>query len=238
MAVPTQAQRRQWEEDGYLVLPEAIRGEELDRLQRTFDHWAEACKEEWLDKIARGEQCPTYYDIPDPFEKDPFFIDLVDHPSWYDLLQSFTGGELLFIHPQMRTVPLWPLSYTGWHQDVPPDSPLHPKVQIYVDDVAPETGEFGFVPGSHRPESGPYFRPRRQESMPGHRTFAGRAGTAIMFNARGWHAAMDNRSRTPRKSIILIYEKRTPGKASPDTFAAIARHCTTPERRVLFGLET
>ena len=90
-------------------------------------------------------------------------------------------------------MPPWPLSYTGWHPDVGPDNPLHIKVQIYVEDVEPGTGEFGFVPGSHKPGSGPYSRPHLQTSMPGLKTFAGRAGTAILFNSYGWHTAMDHR---------------------------------------------
>lgn len=236
MAGPTAEQQRHWEERGYLVLEEAIQGEELQRLQQTFDHWATACKDKWLDHVAKGELCATFYDIPSPLEKDEIFIDLVDHARWYDLLQHFTDGELLFLGPQVRTVPPWPLSYTGWHPDVGPKNPLHIKVQIYVEDVAPGTGEFGYVPGSHKAENGPYFCPRRQESMPGLKTFPGKAGTAIVFNSYGWHTAMDN-GGTARKSIILIYEKRTLEKVRPQAFTAIEQHCATAERRALFGLE-
>jgi hypothetical protein len=49
--------------------------------------------------------------------------------------------------------------------------------------------------------------------------------------------AMDNRTRQPRKSIILIYEKRTPGRVDSNRFKSIERYCTTPQRRKLFGLE-
>ena len=73
--------------------------------------------------------------------------------------------------------------------------------------------------------------------MPGHRTFVGAAGTAVMFNSYGWHAAMDNHSGVPRKSIILIYEKRTAGRVDADTFSSIAHLCTASERRRLFSLE-
>ena len=236
MLEPTAAQQRQWDEQGYLVLEQAMPGEQLRRLQSAFDHWAAACKDDWLDGVAKGEATATFYDIPNPLAKDEIFIDLADHPSWFGLLQRFTDGELLFIAPQVRTVPPWPLSYTGWHPDVPKENPLHIKVQIYVEDVAPGTGEFGYVPGSHKRDSGPYARPHRNESMPGHKTFTGKAGTAIMFNSYGWHTAMDN-GGTARKSIILIYEKRTPEKVDPQRFAAIEKYCTSPERRALFGLE-
>ena len=57
-----------------------------------------------------------------------------------------------------------------------------------------------------------------------------------MFNSYGWHVSMDNFSDVPRKSIILIYEKRTAGRIGPEQFASIAPYCQTPERRKLFSL--
>lgn len=237
MAQPTRAQWKQWKEQGYLVFDQAIRGAPLKRLQAAFDHWADAGKADWLKAVERGELSATYYDISHPLEKDPLFIDLVDHPPYYDCLKAFTDDDLMFIGPQCRTVPPWPMSYTGWHPDVPQTHPLHIKVQVYVNDVAPGAGEFAYVPGSHKPDAGPYSRVHRLEAMPGHKRFPGRAGTAIMFNARGWHVGMDNHTGVPRKSIILIYEKRTPNRMRPEAFAPIAQHLKTPERRRLFSQE-
>ena len=236
MILPTPEQKEQWEEEGYLVFENAIQGEDLKRLQSAFDHWAEACKAEWLDRVEAGDAAATFYDIPSPFEKDPVFIDIVDYSSYYGALMDFTDHDLIILAPQVRTVAPWPVSYTGWHPDVPQSNPLHIKVQIYVNDVSPGCGEFAFVPRSHKPGAGPYTRPLRQENMPGHKTFPGKAGTAIMFNSYGWHVSMDNFSDVPRKSIILIYEKRTAGRIGPKQFASIAPYCQTPERRKLFSL--
>ncbi|MBI1925260.1 phytanoyl-CoA dioxygenase family protein [Candidatus Poribacteria bacterium] len=237
MMRPTEAQHKQWKEKGYLVFENAIQGDELRRLQGTFDYWAEKCQPEWLERVEAGETAPTYYDIPNVLEKDEVFVNLVDHPSYYSSLKAFTDEDPIFLAPQVRTVPTWPLSYCGWHPDVSHSNPLHIKVQIYVNDVEPRCGEFAYVPGSHKPDAGPYSRVHWLESMPGHKTFPGKAGTAIMFNSYGWHTAMDNHSDTPRKSIILIYEKRTPNRVEPKRFASIGYYFTTPERRRLFGLE-
>ena len=233
---PTPAEWKQWEEEGYLVFEDAIRGEMLDRLQKAFDHWAAACKEEWLDRIARGEAAATFYDIPNTLEKDEVFIDILDKPRYFQYVKAFAGDDVIVIGEQVRTAPLWPTSYTGWHPDVPHSHPLHIKVQIYVNDVEPGGGEFAFVPGSHRPDAGPYHRARNLAAMPGHKRFAGKAGMAIMFNTYGWHVAMENDTRTPRKSIILIYEKRTPDRIAEGRYASIAKSLDTPERQRLFGL--
>ena len=237
MRGPTAAQTRHWNEAGYLVFTDAIAKDELRRLQNAFDAGAEQCKQDWLDRIERGEQAATFYDIPNALERDEIFVDIVDHPSYYGCLRQFTDNEPMFIAEQVRTVPPWPLSYTGWHPDVPHTNPLHIKIQIYVNDVDPGCGEFAYVPASHKREAGPYTKPMFQESMPGHRTFVERAGSAVMFNAYGWHAAMDNHSRTPRKSIILIYEQRSANRVDAETFTSIAHLCTTRERRRLFSLE-
>ena len=173
---PTPAERKQWEEQGYLVFEDAIRGEMLDRLQKAFDHWAAAGKAAWLDRIARGEHAATYYDIPDVLVKDEVFIDILDRPRYFEYVRAFTGDDMIFIGEQVRTAPIWPMGYTGWHPDVPPDHPLHIKVQVYVNDVERGGGEFAFVPGSHRPGTGPYPRVKNLEAMPGHKRFPGKAG--------------------------------------------------------------
>ncbi len=237
MQGPTEAQTRQWDEEGYLVFTDAIGNDELRRLQNAFDYWADQCKPDWLERVERGEQEATYFDIPNPIEKDEIFVDIVDHPSYYGCLRHFTDGEPMFLGEAVRMLPPWPLSYTSWHPDVPHTNPLHIKIQIYVNDVDPGCGEFAYVPASHKRGAGPYTRPLFQESMPGHRRFAAKAGAAVMFNAYGWHAAMDNHSRIPRKSIILIYEKRSPGQVDAEPFTSIAHLCTSPERRRLFSLE-
>ena len=236
MTAPSAQQRAQWEEEGYLVVEQAIAGEQLRRLQTAFDHWSDACRDGWIADIERGEAPPMWYDIPDPLEKDDVFIDLVDHPSYYPMVTAFCGGEaVLYGKPQAKTVPCWPVSYTGWHPDRADDGSRQVKMQIYVNDVPPHSGEFAYVPGSHTTRPGTYYRTGRNETMPGHVTFPGAAGMAILFDNRGLHTAMDNTTSVPRKSIFLSFHERGPGTS--DHFAAITDRLQTPERRRLFGLE-
>lgn len=237
MIRPTESQTAQWEEKGYLVFEDAIHGNELKRLQDTFDYWADKCKPEWIDRVEAGETACSFFDVPDPFNKDEIFVDLIDHPSYYGSLMDFTDDDLITLQAQVRTVPTRTVFYSGWHADVRHSNPLQIKVQIYINDVDPGAGEFAYVPGSHKPDAGPYTRVQPLEAMPGHKRFPAKAGTAIMFNSYGWHTALNNRTETPRKSIILVYEKRTLNRVDPKRFASIVHLCTTPERRKLFGLE-
>lgn len=237
MIRPTPTQRSQFEAEGCLVLPQALPPAQLAQVQQAFDRCAREAKPQWLEGVAQGRAPAAYFDLPRPLEQDSLFIDLVDHPSYYGLLMDFTGGELLFLGPQFRTLPPSPLSYVGWHYDVERSNPLHLKVQLYLSDVGVDEGAFAYVPGSHLPEAGPYPLVRRLESMPGHRVFCGRAGDALLFNSYGIHTSMVNKTTRPRRSIILIYEQRTPAQVNPGRFAALADRLETPERRRLFGLE-
>ena len=62
-------------------------------------------------------------------------------------------------------------------------------------------------------------------------------GTAMLFDSYGMHTSMVNRGPSPRRSIILIYEKFTEERHDPNRCAQLAPQLTTPERRRLFGLE-
>lgn len=237
MIQPTPAQRAQFGAEGCLALPQALPAELLAGVQRAFDRCAEEAKPGWLEGVAKGRAPAAYFDLPNPLEREPIFLDLVAHPSYCGLLLDFTGGELLFLWGQFRTLPPSPLSYVGWHYDVERSNPLHLKVQLYLNDVGEDEGAFAYVPGSHLPDAGPYPLVRRLESMPGHRVFYGRAGDALLFNSYGMHTSMVNKTPRPRKSIILIYEQRTPAQVRPERFAALADRLQTPQRRRLFGLE-
>ena len=72
--------------------------------------------------------------------------------------------------------------------------------------------------------------------MPGHKVILGKAGTAIIFDAFGWHTAWSNRGTRPRKSVIVTYEK--PGEPKQSPFSGLADRLSTPERRRLFLWET
>ena len=237
MSGPAPEERAFWEENGYLVFERAMAGNDLKRLQGAFDRAARESKAEWLEGIARGTKPAAHFDIPNPLERDDVFIDLIDYPVWYPYLMDFAEGEPILLGPQVRTLPAQPISYVGWHPDVPHTTPLHMKVQIYIDDVPEDGGAFGYVPGSHKPDAGPCPKPRPLDAMPGHKVFPGKAGDAILFNSYGWHTSMVNRTGIARKSIILIYERWSEGKVASDRWTSIADKLTTPARRKLFSID-
>ena len=229
--------REHWEEEGYVVVEEAYSGEDLKRLQTAFDHHAEAAKEDWLEEVASCDRPGAFFDIPRPLEQDDAFVDLADHPGYFSVLVEILGSDLLFRGAQVRTLPVSPISYVGWHPDKPHSLPQHSKVQIYVNDVPENRGAFAYVPGSHKAEVGPCPAVDQLEDMPGYRVFSGKAGTAVIFNTRGWHTSMLNRTKTPRKSIIVGHSVWFEEGPDPERYAFLSDQLITPERRKLFGVE-
>ena len=237
MGQSLEEQLRDYRQLGVVVIEDAIRGEQLTRLQAATDHWHAQSKEEWLDQVESGDACPLWFDVPGALEKDEVFVEMVDHPSYIDLLEAIADGELLLAGPlQVRATPPWPVAYTGWHPDRERSEEQHPKLQIYIGEVPAKSGEFAYVPGSHKTNVDTRYRPQRNDTMPGHMTIPGKAGTAIVFDNAGLHTAMDNRTPLPRKSMIIGYQK---GRldAPNDRFSGVAKWCDTSRRRRLLGLE-
>ena len=202
--------QKQWDEEGFVVVEAALKGDDLLRLQAAFDRCAKEAKAQWLDEVAAGTLPAAFFDIPSPLEKDEAFAALADHPSYIDLIVAFLGEDHEFEGAQVRTLPPAPVSYVGWHPDYSHDKPQHIKLQLYVEDVPADGGAFGFVPGSHKPDAGPYPVYDVLEDLPGHQVFSGAAGTVILFNNYGWHTSMVNTTPLPRKSIILSYGVKQP----------------------------
>ena len=238
-----EGQRKSWDEEGYVLLENAITGDPLSRLQEAFERCSHESKPEWLEAVSEGRRSSSFFDIPDPLERDDAFVDMIDHGGTLGLLRDFLGEDMTFRGLGARTVPPCPISYVGWHPDVHRDrTPLHIKVQIYVNDVGEDRGPFAYVPRSHLEGAGPYPRVKHLDAMPGHRTLPGKAGTAVMFNCYGWHTSMINRTLEPRKSLIIGYgvfdesEYAVDKKRKNDRYGAL-RERLSPKRKYLFGFD-
>lgn len=239
-----EAQWKSWKEDGYVVLEDAIQGEDLSRLQKAFERLSEESKAEWLEDVAAGKRSSSFFDIPRPVNRDGIFLDMIDHPSTLGILRDFLGEDMLSGGGvTARSVPPCPISYVGWHPDMDRKNfPLHIKVQVYVNDVGVDRGAFAYIPGSQKEDAGPYPRVKRLDAMPGIKTLPGKAGTAVIFNCYGWHTSMINRTLEPRKSLIIGYSvfhnKRNKYNVRGPEWTrrrAELKKLLTPEREYLFG---
>ena len=158
---------------------------------------------------------PRYYDIPDILDVDDAFIELADLPAVTPLLLKAIGTDIQLNHTHARIMFPGKTFTAAWHSDLVTllgvdlaHSPhFFAKVHFYFEDLDPEQGCLGFIPGSHRLDAADNRRPdvdRVADSAVVARIVP-KAGDAVLFNVHCRHMALDNRTTRPRKSLIYAY---------------------------------
>ena len=206
----TDEQRIRYEANGFLVIPNALTGDDLTRVQAAADAAYAAWKADPTRPGSRGElleqvQCPIEY--------DPLLLELLWHPNVFPLVRSLVGDDVMMIDNDLFvTPPRTARTHADWHHDVGMRGVYHPrstmmvKVFFLLSDVNEDSGGTAMVPGSHRfPEGFAFPRPADPKEMPGSVQMAGKAGTAYLFNGRVYHCAVNNNSDFPRKVLIYNY---------------------------------
>jgi len=237
----TDEQRLFFETNGYLVVPGALSPEEMAQVRAAADR-AEAA---WrADPTRLGLRKSNLEQVQAPIEYDPLFLDLMEHPSVFPIVREILGHDVSMIDNDYYLSPPHSESHAGWHHDVGMERVYHPRSVLMVkvfwllSDVAPDGGATALLPGSHRyPPEFTLPRPEIPERMPGHVRMAHPAGTAWLFNGRVYHAALSNRSPTPRRVLIYNYGhfwmKIWPGYEPSER---LLREARTPVRRQLLGI--
>jgi ectoine hydroxylase-related dioxygenase (phytanoyl-CoA dioxygenase family) len=171
-------------------------------LQRDCETWTEA----ELERIGQHGALRNLADA------DPAFVDLLNDspvtpllqrvmaPHW--IIQAFDGLVLL---PGQGRFP-W-----DYHTDLEcllgvalPRSRACPAVNVlvYLDTVTVENGATWIVPNSHLGAAHDFDRTQLAElSLPA----VGEAGDVLVFDARLWHCAGNNRSNAPRRLVKVLY---------------------------------
>jgi hypothetical protein len=237
----TDPQRRELQEQGYLILPGLIDPAWLEELreacrklleQEGENAGAEFRKEQNADRLA------NLVDKGDCFER------LVSHPELLDAAASVLGPDCKLGSLNYRAA----LPYTDAPQPLHCDMGLVPDAQgnavfnsiWLLDDFTPDNGATRIVPGTHRSGQIPQkvladaVAPHPDEIL-----ILGRAGDVVMMNAHLWHGGTGNRTALPRRSLHGFfvrgdqpqqqYQKRL---LRPETQAALS-----PELRKILALD-
>ena len=196
------------ERDGLVAIPDALEPAAVERLGAAVDRV-------WRARRPHGGALHELSFLG----LDPIFCELLDHPRVLPLVVDALGWNVyvhhchLDVHPPLGEPPdgRW-----RWHQDggrqnvdlAPPRPRLSVKAAFFLSDVpTPKHGAMWVIPRSHlrdcleRP-AGPFAHP------PGAEPLLVRAGTAVVFDRRLWHARGDNISRQTRKALFFAYTYR------------------------------
>ncbi|NKB65653.1 MAG: hypothetical protein GKR89_01210 [Candidatus Latescibacteria bacterium] len=205
----TDQQRRQWRQEGYILVKGALSREQAAAYRAAADEVVERYRAE-RPKVRQQKA----FTIIQTVEQSPAFDSLLDHPGTFGLILDLMGPYIQVMGTQIyvRHPSAAPLS--GWHTDagpslqqvrVEPDSlPLNLKIQYFLTDIdAEDRANFCVVPGSHRvffPEGG-----LGGTEPEGARQICAEAGDAALFPHNLWHGVAPHRGEGVRRSVTLRY---------------------------------
>jgi ectoine hydroxylase len=238
----TDRQREEFEDQGYLVVEDALDRPSIERLTQATDR----IRREHASCLSDGASLHLKGFVP----LDEAFLDLLDHPKTFPPVVDLLGWNIFLYHCHLDVNP--PLSGIpparwGWHQDggrMNEDIEGHPrprmsvKVAFFLSDLSePGRGNLHVLPGSHRLASLP--RPANGATNPrGAVPVLGAPGTAVLFDRRLWHARGDNRSDVTRKVLFLAYSYRWVRPRDEFRFPNGFLERLDPVRRQLLGAST
>lgn len=242
-AVLTEEQRQSFERDGFLVVPNALPPEFLQRVTAAADRLYAA------GLMAQGLSNVNHWELRNCLPHDDVFLELLDWPATFPLVVDLLNWNIHLItsHLIMRapSPPDADASWmaSGWHRDggsssVEMQEP-HPrlliKIAYWLSDLSePGRGAIRFVPGSNRMVGRPAQAPGAPDPY-GAIELTARPGDAVLFEQRLWHAVGPNRSEQVRKGLFFGYGYRWLRPMDHVTQPRELLDRVTPIRRQLLG---
>ncbi len=210
----TDAERRTFNETGYLIVENALSPEQIATLTAASDRI-------YAQKVASGHDDRKALFYPNFIPDDPAFADLVDYPKTLPKVWGILGWNIYLYHAHLIVTP--PTGATpddktfGWHQDsgrVNVEIESHPrprlslKVAYFLSDTSvPGRGNFWVVPGSQNDDT--QERSADGQGQPeGAIPILAKPGDAVFFDRRLWHSASPNWSDVTRKVLFYGYGYR------------------------------
>jgi ectoine hydroxylase len=216
----TQSQIDQYNDAGYLVLPDVFSADEVEVLRHeaaeiTREHRPEIWREKsGAPRTAFG--CHKYSEVFRTLSSDERLVAPVEQLI----------GETLYIH-QFKVNPKvafdgdnfpWHQDFVTWHEDDGMPEARAMNIAIFLDDVFTTNGALMFVPGSHKRgmiPTTPKENNRRWMDLADVEAMittgsdievaTGRAGSVLMFHGNSVHGSAGNMTPLPRRIVYVTY---------------------------------
>lgn len=235
----TDAERHQFDTQGYLVIEDALTPDHVSALTEAVDRIHQR-------KVSEGQDAAASMFYPNFIPEETLFQDLVDYPRILPKVWGILGWNIYLYHAHLIVTP--PSGKPrdektfGWHQDsgrVNVEIESHPrprlslKVAYFLSDTSVEgRGNFWIVPGSHLSDT--LERPDGIGQPEGAEPVLARPGSAVLFDRRIWHAGTPNWSDVTRKVLFYGYGYRWIRTKDDMTVSHLWDQCD-PIRRQLLG---
>lgn len=221
----TLAQKRFFDENGYLVLEDLYSPDEVAVMRREMDALLrdpaaarprvrfsyEPAEERDRHPIDPENPQRVWMIMDTPLAGDWWFDNLRD-PRVVDVIVDLLGPNINFHNGKARIKPPGYRSHQGWHQDWPYERHSEPDLAaaiLYLDDTGPDAASTSVVPGSHLRGEWEHDEhnliPDERVGTPGVPLCA-RAGSVAFVHVLVVHRAGPNRTDRNRSAIINEYK--------------------------------
>ncbi|MCY3952250.1 MAG: phytanoyl-CoA dioxygenase family protein [bacterium] len=222
----TDAQRAEYEANGYLCLPGFVGQEWLDELNAVTAEFVEASRSETSSgeifdlEPSHTAQAPKLRRLNYPVERHPTYARFTFEGPPAQLAAALLGGPVRYHHGKLNFK--WPGGGAAvkWHQDIQfwPHTDYTPlTIGVYLSDVDEDMAPMGVLPGSHL---GPLYDLYGSDgSWAGAINDAdvagldldrivyleGPAGSVTVHNCCMIHGSLPNNSTRPRPLLLQTY---------------------------------
>jgi ectoine hydroxylase len=228
----TQAQREQYDRDGFIVLPGQFTPDEVAAMKQDLRR-IQQIDTDHLVRERTGGVAKTIYRVheADGPTTSPIFHAAARAPRLLGPAQALLNDEALYIHHtkcNLKTaidgsVWQWHQDYGSWRRDGVPDSTMTTAL-VMLDEPTEIGGCLYFIPGSHKvgnlePEMDDHTSSYRlwvvpkkdlvaiMERSPEPAPIIGPPGTVVFFHCNILHASGHNLSRYDRWAIYYVYNR-------------------------------
>jgi len=223
--VLTGDQRQAYQRDGFIALPGLVDKGTLENLQNATEGFVEQSKSLTestpLFDLEAGHcpESPRLRRLVSPADLHPTFWEFASESIIVDLVEDLLGPDIKFHHSKLNFKAPRGGEEVKWHQDIQfwPHTNYSPlTIGVFLEDVGPDMGNVGFIPGSHE---GPLYDQYDGEQWVGCLNSvdsqalatenavypAGPAGTVTVHNCRTVHGSKRNESDRSRPLLLQTY---------------------------------
>ena len=227
----TEQQKRFYDDNGYLLIEDAVSAEQLAALRAQFADWVEESRGhedaygETVDGRARfdvepGHSAaqPALRRVNAPTDLSAAYYDVMRDSRMTDCVADLIGPNVKYHHSKVNSKLPGAATRVKWHQDFPFTPHSNDDLVtalLMLDDVTDENGPLQVVPGSHRGRiydlwhdgvfTGAVDAATTACCLENAITCTGRAGSLCLMHTRLLHGSAPNLSTRPRTLFIAVY---------------------------------
>ena len=222
------AQIQQFQDEGYLLLEDAIDASQITSIQAQFAEWVEESKSQTkaygttMDgrprfdlEVDHSPERPALRRVASPTELSETCLDIIKTSAASQAVVDVIGPNVRFHHSKFNSKLPKTSTIVKWHQDFtfePHSNDDTVTVLIFVDDVTLENGPLLLAPGSNKGElhslwhDGVFTGAMSDAASAAFEKVAvpcvGKAGSACLMSGRVAHASRANHSDAARTLFI------------------------------------